>query len=211
MPEKRRENDPLADLFFFSREVLGYDALGPLHLGWYEALLRHQYALLLAPRSHLKTSAVTVAYALWRLVRNPNLRILILNEILGNAQGFLREIKEHITGNPRFRQRYGALDASAGKWTETSVTLPRGKIMKEPSIAVCGVLGTVVSMHPDLIIADDLISVNNSLNLSQRSKVSHWFRTVVLPMLEPSGQMVVIGTRYHFADLYSDILAEPGF
>ena len=83
--------------------------------------------------------------------------------------------------------------------------------MKEPSIAVCGVLGTVVSMHPDLIIADDLISVNNSLNLSQRSKVSHWFRTVVLPMLEPSGQMVVIGTRYHFADLYSDILAEPGF
>ena len=203
--------DPLADLFYFAREVLGYDALGPLHLGWYEALLRHQYALLLAPRSHLKTSAVTVAYILWRLVRNPNLRVLILNEVLANAQSFLREIKEHITSNSRFRQRYGALDASAGKWTETSITLPRSKIMKEPSIVGCGVLGTVVSMHPDIIIADDLISVNNSLTLLQRSKVSHWFRTVVLPMLEPSGQLVCIGTRYHYADLYSEILTEPGF
>jgi len=56
-----RPADPLADLFFFAREVLGYDALGPLHLSWYEQLLRHEYMLLLSPRSHLKTTAVTVA------------------------------------------------------------------------------------------------------------------------------------------------------
>lgn len=203
--------DPLADLFLFAREVLGYDLLGPLHLGWYEALLRHQYMLLLSPRSHLKTSAVTIAYVLWRLVQNPNLRILILNEVLANAQNFLREIKEHITSNPRFRARYGTLDAAATKWTESSIVVPRPRIMKEPSIAVCGVLGTVVSMHPDLIIADDLVSTNNSQTPLQRSKLSHWFRTVVLPMLEPNGQMAVIGTRYHYGDLYSELLADPGF
>jgi len=203
--------DPLSDLFFFAREILGYKALGQLHLSWFEALLKHEYMLLLSPRSHLKTTAITVSYTLWRLVNNPNLRILLLNEVLANAQGFLREVKEHITTNPRFRQRYGALDVSAGKWTENSITLPRTKIMKEPSIAVCGVLGTVVSMHPDLIIGDDLISNNNSLTLLQRTKVSHWFRTVVLPMLEPDGQLVCVGTRYHFSDLYSEILTEPGF
>ncbi len=203
--------DPLVDLLTFARETLGYDALGPLHLSWYAALLRHDHMLLLSPRSHLKTTAVTVAYALWRLARNPNLRILLLNEILANAQSFLHEIKEHIIKNKRFRRRYGRLDVNAGKWTDTSITIPRTKIMKEPSIAVCGVLGTVVSMHPDLILADDLISVNNSLTMGQRNKTSHWFRSVVLPMLEPKGQIIVIGTRYHYADLYSEILTDPGF
>ncbi|HBW23299.1 MAG TPA: hypothetical protein DEF68_07980 [Elusimicrobia bacterium] len=203
--------DPLSDFFTFARETLGYDALGPLHLSWYEALLRHDHMLLLSPRSHLKTTAVTVAYALWRLAKNPNLRILLLNEILANAQSFLHEIKEHIIKNKRFKRRYGRLDVNAGKWTDTSITIPRTKIMKEPSIAVCGVLGTVVSMHPDLILADDLISVNNSLTMGQRNKTSHWFRSVVLPMLEPKGQIVVIGTRYHYADLYSEILTDPGF
>lgn len=203
--------DPLADLFYFAREVLGYDLLGSVHLAWYEALLKDPFLLLLSPRSHLKSTAVTVSYALWRLARNPNMRILILNEVLANAQNFLREAKEHITSNPRFRQRFGALDAAATKWTETSIVVPRTRIMKEPSIAVCGVLGTVVSMHPDLIIADDLISNNNSQTPLQRAKVSNWFRTVVLPMLEPSGQLAVIGTRYHYGDLYSEILSEPGF
>jgi predicted phage terminase large subunit-like protein len=66
-------------------------------------------------------------------------------------------------------------------------------------------------MHPDLILADDLISTNNSQTPLQRAKVSHWFRTVVLPMLEPSGQLAVIGTRYHYGDLYAEILTDPGF
>jgi len=167
--------------------------------------------LLMAPRSHLKSTAVTVVYTLWRLTRNPNLRVLILNEVLANAQSFLREIKGHLTSNARFRERFGDWSATATKWTESTVIVPRPRIMKEPSIAVCGVLGTVVSMHPDLIIADDLISTNNSTTLLQRNKVSSWFRTVVLPMLEPNGQMALVGTRYHYNDLYAELLTDPGF
>ncbi|MBI4369728.1 MAG: phage terminase large subunit [Elusimicrobia bacterium] len=211
MTKRKQGMDPLTDLFSFAREVLGYNLLGSLHLAWYEAIFKHPFVLLLSPRSHLKSTAVTVSYTLWRLAHNHNLRILILNEVLPNAQNFLREIKEHITSNPRFRERFGALDAAATKWTETSIVVPRPRIMKEPSIAVCGVLGTVVSMHPDLIILDDPIALNNSQTSSQRSKVSHWFRNVVLPMLEPSGQIITIGTRYHYADLYSEILTDPGF
>ena len=137
------------------------------------------------------------------------MRILILNECWPTRRTSCVKPK-HITSNP-FQAEVRALDAAATKWTESSIVVPRTRIMKEPSIAVCGVLGTVVSMHPDLIIADDLISNNNSQTPLQRAKVSNWFRTVVLPMLEPSGQLAVIGTRYHYGDLYSEILADPGF
>ncbi len=209
-PNKSRE-ELLKDLFIFSKEILGYNMLGSIHLQWFEALLNNNFLLLLSPRSHLKSTAVTVAFALWRLTQNPNLRILILNEILGNAQNFLREIKQHITSNQKFKERFGSWDMAASRWTETSIIIPRNKIIKEPSISVCGVLGTVLSLHCDLVILDDPISDKNSFTQPQRSKVSNWFRNVVLPMLEPSGQMVMVGTRWHFQDLYSEILNDPGF
>lgn len=201
----------LRDLFVFSKDILNLNLLGALHVGWFEGLLKNNFVLLLAPRSHIKSTAVTVAYSLWRLTQNRNLRVLILNEILGNGQNFLRQIKQHITSNSKFRNRYGAWDVNASRWTESSIIIPRDKILKEPSISVCGVLGTVLSTHSDLVILDDPVSDKNSFTHSQRAKLSTWFRTVVLPMLEPDGQMVMIGTRWHHMDLYSEILTDPGF
>lgn len=205
------DEELLRDLFVFSKDILNMNLLGALHVEWYEALLKNNFVLLLAPRSHLKSTAVTVAYSLWRLTQNRNLRILILNEILGNGQNFLRQIKEHIVSNQKFRNRFGAWDANASRWTESSIIIPRDKILKESSISVCGVLGTVLSTHSDLVVLDDPVSDKNSFTQSQRAKLSTWFRTVVLPMLEPDGQMVTIGTRWHHMDLYSEVLTEPGF
>lgn len=208
---KVKADKSLADLFIFAKEVLGYNLLSNVHLSWYETLLKSKFLLLLAPRSHLKSTAITVAYVLWRLVQDPNMRILILNEIHANAQNFLREIKQHLTQNQRFRERYGNWDSAASRWTENSIIIPRTRITKEPSISICGVLGTVLSMHSDLIVLDDPISDKNSFTGQQRSKVATWFRNVVLPMLEPNGQMIMVGTRWHYQDLYSEILTDPGF
>jgi len=96
--------DPLSDFFTFARETLGYDALGPLHLSWYEALLRHDHMLLLSPRSHLKTTAVTVAYALWRLADD------VIPDHRPNAVFFLQdagELRRHADAKLLIEVRYG--------------------------------------------------------------------------------------------------------
>lgn len=201
----------LWDLFVFAKRVLGYEQVTKLHMAWFKALLESQFLLLLAPRGHFKSVAVTIAYALWRLTQNPNLRILIVNETLINARNFLREIKEHALANERFRDRYGAWDMAASKWTEDSVTIPRTRILKEPSISAGGVLGNLVSLHNDLIILDDPVSNKNSETPHQRQKLLNWFKNVILPALEPDGQLVVVGTRWHDQDLYGHILEDPGF
>jgi predicted phage terminase large subunit-like protein len=203
--------DPLSGLFAFSRDVLGYDQLCELHLEWFKALLENQFLLLLAPRGHLKSTVATTCFPLWRLAKNRNLRILIIAETHGIAKKLLYAIQQQILVNEKFRYLYGSWDTNASKWTEDSITIPRKRVVKEPSITCCGVLGNLVSMHNDLIILDDAVSNGNSYTPGQREKLQDWFSSVILPALEPDGQLCIVGTRWHQLDLYSHILSSPGF
>ncbi len=201
----------LENLYFFARDVLGYDQLSELHLSWFDILLREKCVLLLAPVGHLKTTACTIAYPLFRLTEDTNMRILQVNEILDNAKGFLREIKGHITQNEKFRERYGHWDLSADAWTEERIQIPRTEIRKEPSIAVASVLGTVVSQHPNLIVVDDPCSNRNTQTPHQRQKVITWFQKDLLPRLDDGGQIVIVMTRWHTEDIAGFLKSDPGF
>lgn len=205
-----QEQKRLLDLFRFARDVLGFKDLTKFHLGWYLELLRNRFVLLLSPRGHLKTSAVSTAYVLWRLTQNRNLRVLILNEVLGNAKDILSAIKEH-TAQERFRELYGRWDTLGNTWTAEKILIPRDKILKEPSISVAGVMGTIVSQHVDLIVIDDPQGERNSASPMQRKKVLSWFQKTVLPILEPDGQIVICMTRWNRDDLAGVIKSDPGF
>ena len=198
-PKKERTSriDMLADLFAFGRDILDYKMLTGLHLEWFQALLENQFLLLLAPRGHLKSTVATTCYTLWRLVKNRNLRILIIAETQGIARKLLDGIKQHIMLNERFRSLFGAWDTNAAKWTEDSISVPRSRVVKEPSITCGGVLGNLVSLHNDLIILDDTVSNGNSYTPGQREKLLDWFTSVILPALEPDGQLCMVGTRWH--------------
>jgi len=201
----------LENLFFFAKEVLGYKQLSELHLSWFDILLREKHVILLAPVGHLKTTACTIAYPLFRLTEDNNLRCLLVNEVLDNAKGFLREIKGHLLQNPRFREIYGHLDLAADSWTEERIQIPRTEIKKEPSIAVASVGGTVVSQHPDLVIIDDPCSNRNTQTAGQRQKVITWFQKDLLPRLDDGGQIIIVMTRWHMEDLAGFIKNSPGF
>lgn len=200
----------LLDLFVFVRDVLSYRDISELHLGWYKELLENQFVLLLSPRGHLKSSAVTAGYTLWRLTQDRNLRTLILNEVLANAKDFLGVIKTHI-GSERFQELYGSWGALGNLWTAEKILVPRDKVLKEPSISAAGVLGTIVSQHADLVVIDDPHSEKNSQTPHQRKKIINWFQQTVLPILEPNGQMIVCMTRWHKDDLAGHIMSDPGF
>lgn len=205
--EQRLEN-----LFFFSKDVLGYNQLTELHLAWFDILLREKYVVLVTPPGHLKTIACTISYPLFRLTEDHNMRMLLINEILDNAKGFLREIKAHLTQNERFKKKYGAWDMTAHTWTEDRIQIPRTEIRKEPSIAVASVLGTVVSIHPNLIVIDDPCSERNTTTPQQRHKVISWFRKNVLPRMDDdNGQIIIITPRWHKEDLAGFIMSDPGY
>jgi predicted phage terminase large subunit-like protein len=64
----------------------------------------------------------------------------------------------------------------------------------------------VASLHYDLILADDLVNEENSRTESQRDKVKTWYYKTLIPCLEPEGRIFIVGTRYHFLDLYGHLI-----
>ena len=55
---------------------------------------------------------------------------------------------------------------------------------------------------------DDVVDDDNSRTEHQRQKLLTWYRKVLLPCLEPNGEIHAIGTRYHPMDLYGHFLKE---
>ncbi len=186
--------------------VLGYD-VRPIH----NDLIDFQEAapdtcLQLAPRGYGKSTILTIARAVYEILRNPNVRILIAANTQLQAEVFLREIKAHFERNEKLREYFGNF-VSEDKWdTREIVVAPRTSTAKESTVTCVGVGGPVASRHYDLIIADDLVDEENARTETQRERVKTWWYQTLLPCCEPDGRIFVIGTRYHHLDLYGHLI-----
>lgn len=140
---------------------------------------------------------------------------------LVNAKMYIAAIKDQIDNNEVLKLIAKDKDGvyvlepdknSAGGWTEDRILLKhRTKLgLKEPSMFVSAVDNNRTGMHPDVIIMDDLVSETTVTTPEQRNKTKNHYR-FSLSLLERGGLQVVIGTRYHMDDLYSELLTNEGF
>lgn len=163
-----------------------------------------QRKLICVPRGTLKSTIACVAYPIWRLNRDPNIRILIDSELYTNSSTFLREIKGHLSSS-RVTSLFGGYRSRI--WNESEVIIKqRTKILKEATITCSGIGATKVGQHYDVIIMDDMNSPNNTANPDQAQKVVTHYR-MQTSILEPEGTLIVIGTRYSELDLIGHILS----
>lgn len=193
-------------LFHTATTLLGYrDVNKSTHGGIIDALeSENSRKLICVPRGCLKSTIACVSYPIWRLNKNPNLRILIDSELFTNSKNFLREIKQQLE-SPRLTRIFGQYKSDTN-WNEAEITIrQRTVVKKEASITVGGVGTTKVGQHYDLIIGDDYNSNKNSATAEGRAKVIDHYRYNI-SILEPTGTYVVIGTRYSEDDLIGFIL-----
>lgn len=172
--------------------------------------------LIMLPRNSFKSSVAT-AFIVWLLWRNQNLRIMIDSETLGNAKLYLSGIKDIIDNNKAVRMicvnengEY-LLEPNkrlAGGFVEDQIILKhRTRVgLKEPTIFCSGVDNARTGMHPDVIIMDDLVSERNVSTDSQIQKVEEHYKYSLSLLELGGGALVVIGTRYHMADLYGTLI-----
>jgi predicted phage terminase large subunit-like protein len=194
-------------------EVLDYKNLAPMHRELSESLLRAEKlhrGLYLLPRGHLKSTEITISYPIQRILKDPNIRILITNALLDNSKAFLREIKSHFEKNEKLKALYGEYQNTDEKWSESQIIVKkRTSFSKEPTIQITSVDKSVVSQHYDLIIADDLVTRDSIATKEQRNKLVKYYKDL-LDLLEPGGTLLVIGTRWHYDDLYGWLLRQTG-
>ncbi len=194
------------DLYRTCKHLLGYtDMTIRTHKKMVKALEEPTpRKLIVMPRGTFKSSIGVVGYSIWRLLRNPNERILIDSEVYGNSKNFLREIKAHLE-SPAMVELYGPFKTDHN-WNEGEITIQqRTEIKKEASITCGGIETVKVGMHYTTIIGDDLNSGNNSATTDGREKVINHYR-LNQAILEPNGTYVIIGTRYAVNDVIGFIM-----
>ena len=190
-------------------EALGYDVAAH-HKTMLDFIQRDapdipKRSLILAPRGAGKSTIFSVGYVMWLLLKNPEMRILIVSATQTQAVSFLREIRQRVEGSKALHTMFGNLVGK--KWTESEADLAtRTDFSKEANITALGVGGPIVSKHYDLLMIDDIVDEDSARTQKQREKLLQWFNMSLLPTLEPGGSIIICGTRYHMHDIYGTFL-----
>lgn len=172
---------------------------------WVEFVLKRpsKKKAILLPRGHLKSSLVTVGYTIQQILRNPNVRVLIANQIWDMSRKFLSEIKGHLEQS-QLKYLFG--DFQSQKWNQDDIVVrQRTRPLKEPTVMTTGVEAETTGGHFDMIILDDLTGLQNSATPEQREKTKR-FRRSMINLLEPGGTLIEIGTRWHLDDTFQQII-----
>jgi hypothetical protein len=212
-----------ADFSVFLTELVdigGHRLDLPAHLLAWAALVQAESRFVLrAPRGHGK-STLLLAYAAWCCWRHnrtatgwlldqdaPLFDIVLFSATDTQALEFMSRFRDLLVVNERL---FGGLmpQRSRGarrrvRWSATEVALKNHALIRARTFR-----SSVRGLHPDLVILDDVLNDENSLTSLQREKSYAWFTGTLMPM--HAGQLLVVGTALHRADLLAELGRKMG-
>ena len=182
----------------------------------FEPGLASDRVLINIPPNHAKSITITVDYVTWQVCRNPNFRVLIVSQTQQLAADFLYAIKQRLT-HPMYQDLQAAYAAGVGfnsksaSWQATRVTFGdelRESSEKDPNIEAVGIGGQIYGKRADMIIVDDAVTLKNA---NEFEKQIRWLTQDVRSRLNPTGKLIVIGTRVASVDLYRELRQEDRY
>jgi hypothetical protein len=182
----------------------------------YEKGLANNRILLNIPPNHAKSMTVTVDYVTWQVCQNPNFRVLIVSQTQQLAADFLYAIKQRLT-HPNYealQQAYAAgvgFNSKTASWQATRVTFGdelRESSEKDPNIEAVGIGGQIYGKRADMIIVDDAVTLKNA---NEFEKQIRWLTQDVRSRLNPTGKLIIVGTRVTAIDLYKELRSEDRY
>ena len=216
-------------LYVFSKGVMNRDYLtGHFHLEVANFLQKTPpyRKMLLLPRNHAKTSLVSHCLPVHILIQPsvgglyfPGLegsecRILLAGEKEDRAKDNLRVIAAAFTGNTLLRtlwpeRCWDKPRRDAPRWNDSEVIIPREEEWPDASVHAIGVGGAITGARPNVIIKDDIISVeaSNSDVVMQAAIDWHVVSRALLEEYEVESGLqsleFIIGTHWATFDVYT--------
>lgn len=161
------------------------------------------------------------AYVIWQLYRysppkqqafsrrpsksNSN-RGFLFSFSLQQAVDLIEILKGTIENTDVLRERLMPENSKDGAWASTNIVCKNGARLTGKGFG-----SSVRGAHPYWIVVDDGLKDNVIYSQLQRQKSIDYFHSVIMNMLVPGGQIVVIGTPFHFQDLYGDLKSKSGW
>jgi intein/homing endonuclease len=139
------------------------------------------------------------AYPIWQAWRHPGKAGFIFSATKEQAVRILADIKAEFESNPRLSHLVPG-PGSKRRWSSTLIELNNGH-----KIYARGYGTKVRGAHPMWIVVDDGLNDETIYSDLVRTKQIEYFHTAISNMCTTDGQIVVVGTAFHSADLYADL------
>lgn len=196
-----RESLPL-----FAKEVLGI-VIGQHTLEWGDLVSAHDRIAINAARDHGKSTFFTYAYPIWRAVFDPGCEVYLFAKTQEAAQEYLNII---LYGRNNLR---GMLDIaslahlvpsqdSAKRDPRVRLNLSEVRFTNGSRIRCVSWGKSTRGRHPKYVVCDDVLSDEDLWSETTRRKNIEYFKSAIVNMPPPDGQLVVVGTPFHAVDLY---------
>lgn len=216
MEDKKQQvrDHALSDLYAFIQLIHPGRVLGHVHkevIGWWNRQNGKSHQLLLLPRDHQKSALVAYRVA-WEITKNPAIRVLYISSTSNLATKQLKFIKDILTSDVyRFYwpDMVNPDEAKREKWTETEISidhpLRKMEAVRDPTVFTAGLTTTIVGLHCDLAVLDDVVIDDTAYSEEGRAKVRNQV-SYLASIAGTDSRMWSVGTRYHPKDLYQDFL-----
>ena len=157
------------------------------------------------PPQHSKSSMVTVAFATWLIIRNPKLRILIVNAEKELSKTFGIQIRQlmHNIGH------YYHMKVSNVQSSNTSLMFTKNGELCDGSIKLTGASGGITGRPADIIIVDDPYKgLEDEFTPTQLRKKWDWYSSLIEQRARTQTKLVLLHTRWHSEDIQGRILSD---
>ena len=154
--------------------------------------------LLLAFRNAGKSTLVGL-FSAWLLVRDPNLRILVLAADHALAGKMVRFVKRVIERHPLTRN---LKPNRADQWAQAQFTVNRTRELRDPSMLAKGIGANVTGSRADVIICDDVEVPNTSDTPPKRADLRQRLDEIDY-VLVPGGLQLYAGTPHTYYTIYA--------
>ena len=152
-------------------------------------------------------SFLTCCYVVWRLWRDPNLKVLIVsaNETLATENATLIKL---IIESEAGADLWGSLRTPLGARSSTLAFDVGGCVPdKSPSVKVAGITGQITGSRSDILISDDVEVPKNSATESQRDKLRELTKEYGA-VAKPGSEIIWLGTPQSQESMYKSLPAQ---
>lgn len=159
----------------------------------------------LAFRGSTKTTISTLIFPIWSILTSRKRYVLIVGDTSVQANRYLYNIRAELEGNEALIADWGPFKPSGddAEWAKTTLVIKSVNERREDARISAHTNGQSVrglrhrDQRPDLIIADDIESVNEAMQKEQRDKNYNWFKAELMQSGEPLTKTVLIGNLVH--------------
>ena len=201
-------NDVVEEIKQFAKKYLDLE-IKPHQEDWYRFIEENQYCLLLAPREHGKSTTFRT-WLLWRLCKDPTLRVLIASHKEELANEFARDVIMHLEREDLQRD-FGFARGRPWRIDQAFLNKVRRDSGSTATLSTVSKLAGITGKRFDIIVMDDILTVENCDTEARRRRLERWINKELFPALDHNEKRkwVVIGTRKHPEDWYSKLMEMP--